>query len=320
MGVLSSCLLRVRKSLFSVFVRQSFASVKEDEPVKIELSLQSLPLFQGISEARLREFVAACRLVTRRAGVTLFDVGDIATHFQLLVSGEVSVEESPATRFELRPLAPLGELGALTGIPRSTKATATSDLELLEVPLSDLRGFFDANASTGLAFYKNLLSLVSGKVRSDRRRLSEMRANLIDTQKAMKRMREEVLSAPETPLSKPLFESLDRLISKNRRAHYRVSPTPGYSAQVRLESGHLVRILELSEGYLKVEGKASDLTRDPSYWAGVLVMPTGEILVSGTVVREDADAVVVKLDTLVDEFKTKLDDYSVRLQLLDYVV
>ena len=45
-----------------------------------------------------------------------------------------------------------------------------------------------------------------------------------------------------------------------------------------------------------------------------------EILVSGTVLREDNGAVVVKLDTLVDEFKAKLDDYSVRLQLLDYVV
>ena len=49
-------------------------------------------------------------------------------------------------------------------------------------------------------------------------------------------------------------------------------------------------------------------------------MPTTEILVSGTVVREDSTGVVVKLDTLVDEFKAKLDDYSVRLQLLDFVV
>jgi hypothetical protein len=49
-------------------------------------------------------------------------------------------------------------------------------------------------------------------------------------------------------------------------------------------------------------------------------MPSAEILVSGTVLREDSVGVVVKLDTLVDEFKAKLDDYSVRLQLLDYVV
>lgn len=283
-------------------------------------SLKSLPLFQGIVEARLGELVAAFQTVTHKAGTVLFKAGDVATHFELLAKGEVSLEESPTTRFDLRPVAPLGELGALTGIPRSTTATATTDIEVLSVPVGDLLGFFDANADIGLAFYKNLLTLVSDKVRRDRRRLDEMRANIIRTQKTMKQMRETVLAASETEISKPLFESLDQLIDNNRRANYRVSPTPAYAAQVRLDNGHLARVVEVSEGYLKVEGKTSDLTKDPSYWAGVLVMPTSEILVSGTVLREDAGAVVVKLDTLVDDFKAKLDDYSVRLQLLDYVV
>ena len=283
-------------------------------------SLQSLPLFQGISEARLGELVSAFRTVTHKAGTVLFKTGDVATHFELLTKGEVSLEESATTRFDLRPVAPLGELGALTGIPRSTTATATVDIEVLSVPVGDLLGFFDANADIGLAFYKNLLKLVSDKVRTDRRRIEDMRSNLIRTQKAMKQMREIVLAAPESEISKPLFESLDQLIDNNRRANYRVSPTAAYASQVRLDNGHLARVVEVSEGYLKVEGKTSDLTSDPSYWAGVLVMPTSEILVSGTVLREDAGAVVVKLDTLVDEFKAKLDDYSVRLQLLDYVV
>lgn len=283
-------------------------------------SLQSLPLFQGISEARLGELVSAFRTVSHKAGTVLFKTGDVATHFELLTKGEVSLEESATTRFDLRPVAPLGELGALTGIPRSTTATATTDIEVLSVPVGDLLGFFDANADIGLAFYKNLLALVSDKVRTDRRRIEDMRGNLIRTQKAMKQMREIVLAAPESEISKPLFESLDQLIDKNRRANYRVSPTAAYASQVRLDNGHLARVVEVSEGYLKIEGKTSDLTSDPGYWAGVLVMPTSEILVSGTVLREDAGTVVVKLDTLVDEFKAKLDDYSVRLQLLDYVV
>jgi CRP-like cAMP-binding protein len=244
----------------------------------------------------------------------------VATHFELLTKGEVCLEESPTTKFDLRPVSPLGELGALTGIPRSTTATATTDVEVLSVPVGDLLGFFDAHADIGLAFYKNLLGVVSDKVRRDRRRLDEMRANIIRTQKTMKQMRETVLAAAETEISKPLFESLDQLIDNNRRANYRVSPAPGYAAQVRLDNGHMAQVLEVSEGYLKVEGKTADLTADPSYWAGVLVMPSAEILVSGTVLREDSAGVVVKLDTLVDEFKAKLDDYSVRLQLLDYVV
>ena len=283
-------------------------------------ALQSLPLFQGISEVRLEQLVAAFRTVTHKAGTKLFNAGDIATHFELLSKGEVCLEESPTTKFDLRPVSPLGELGALTGIPRSTTATATTDVEILTVPVGDLLGFFDTNAEIGFAFYKNLLGIVTDKVRRDRRRLGEMRANIIRTQKAMKQMRETVLAAQETEISKPLCDSLDSLIDNNRRANYRVSPTPGFPAQVRLEGGHLARVLEVSEGYLKVEGKTADLTNDPSYWAGVLVMPTSEILVSGTVHREDEGGVVVKLDTLVDEFKAKLDDYSVRLQLLDYVV
>ena len=283
-------------------------------------SLTALPLFAGIPEARLEQLVGAFETVEHKAGTKIFETGDTATHFQLLTKGEVLVVESDAARFDLKPTAPLGELGALTGIPRSTTATATTDVELLSLEVGKLLGFFDANADIGLAFYKNLLVVVSDKVRRDRRRLDEMRGNIIRTQKAMKQMRETILSAQETEISKTIYESLDSLIDHNRRANYRVSPPSGYPANVKLENGHLAKVLEVSEGYLKVQGKASDLTADPTYWAGVLVMPTSEILVSGTVLREDPSGVVVKLDTLVDEFKAKLDDYSVRLQMLDYVV
>jgi len=288
--------------------------------VSIVVSLKALPLFQGIAEARLEQLVGAFRPTPHAAGSTLFKAGDMATHFEILARGEVTIEESPTTRFVLRPVSPLGELGAITGIPRSTTAIATTDVELLRVPVGDLLGFFDTNADIGFAFYKNLLGVVSDKVRRDRRRLGEMRANLIRTQKAMKKMREAILDAQETEISKPIFETLEQLIGNNRRANYRVTPTAAAPSHVRLDNGTLARVMELSEGYLKVEGTTKDLTADPSYWAGVLAMPTGEILVSGTVIREGEGGVVVKLDTLVDEFKAKLDDYTTQLQLLDFVV
>jgi CRP/FNR family cyclic AMP-dependent transcriptional regulator len=288
--------------------------------VPITTELRALPLFQGISEARLGELVAAFRAVTHQAGSVLFKAGDVAAHFDLLTSGEVSIEEEGAARFQLRPLAPLGELGALTGIPRSTTATATTAVELLSMPVRDLLGFFDEHADIGFIFYKNLLGVVSDKVRRDRRLLGEMRANIIRTQKAMKATRELVLASPETEISKGVFESLENLIENNRRANYRVAPASSYPAQVRLDGGRLVKVLEVSQGYLKLEGSTKDLTADPTYWAGVMVMPEGEIVVSGTIVREASDGVVVKLDALVDEFKAKLDDYTTRIRLLDFIV
>lgn len=301
--------------------------------MSIVQDLQALPLFQGISETRLEQLVAVFRPLSHKAGTVLFSPGDTATHFELLTKGEVSIEEEPTAtkdpaataelpvvRFDLRPLAPLGELGALTGLPRSTTATAVTDVEVLSINVGDLLGFFDTNADIGLAFYKNLLGLVSDKVRRDRSRLDDMRTNIIRTQKAMKQMRETVLAAEETTISKPLFETLDTLIDNNRRANYRVTPTAAYPAHVRLDDGTIIGVLEVSEGYVKVAGRTQDLTKDPSFWAGVLVVPGSEILLSGSVVREGAGGVVVKLDKQIDEYKAKLDDYTTRVQLLDYVV
>jgi CRP-like cAMP-binding protein len=293
--------------------------------VSIVQDLRELPLFQGISEARLTELVAAFRSSTKKAGTVLFRPGETATHFELVTKGEVSIEEEPSSslapvRFDLRPLAPLGELGALTGIPRSTTATATTEVELFSIGIGDLLGFFDTNTDIGFAFYRNLLGIVSDKVRRDRARLDDMRTNIIRTQKAMKQMRETILAAEECEISKPLFETLDALIDNNRRANYRVTPTASYPAHVRLDSGRVVRVLEVSEGYVKVEGRTQDLTKDPTFWAGVLIVPTSEILLSGTVLREGTDGVVVKLDKPIDEYKAKLDDYTTRVQLLDYVV
>lgn len=281
--------------------------------------LKALPLFQGIEEARLQELVAAFKPVKRERGTVLFRPGEVAKTFDLLESGEITIEDGNV-RFQLRPVAPVGELGALTGIARGTTATATTAVTLRSIPVGDLLAFFDRHTDLGFAFYKNLLGVVGDKVRRDRRRLDEMRGNLIGTQKSMKKLRELVLDAKETEISKPVFETLDSLIEKNRRANYRVSPTSAFPCHVRLDSGKNARVLELSQGYLKLEGTAGDLTSDKNYWSGVLVMPIGEILVSGIVFREDPGAVVVKLDTLVDEFKATFDDYTTRLQLLDFVV
>ena len=282
--------------------------------------LHAIPLFRAIPDARLAELLAAFKGVSHKEKKVLFRSGDVPDRFELLVKGELLVEEDGAAKFTLRPVSPIGELGALTGIPRSTTATTLSDVEVLELPVKDLLGFFEKNAEIGFAFYRNLLGVVSDKVRRDRRRMDEMRGNIIRTQKAMKNMRELVLSAHETELSKPLFEQLDDLIQNNRRANYRVSPPLGYAAKVRLDDGRFLPVLEVSQGYLKLDGKTAQLTKDRSFWAGVLVLPTDEILVSGSIVREATDGVVVKLDTLVDEFKAKLDDYTTKLQLLDFVV
>jgi CRP-like cAMP-binding protein len=282
--------------------------------------IRTIPLFANIPDERLSELIGVFETKTVPAGHVLFRSGEIPTTFTLLARGEVTLEEAGDAKFRLRPFAPIGELGALTGLPRNATAVAATEAVIMTVGVPQLLAFFERHADTGFAFYKNLLGVVSTKVRKDERRAEEMRTNLIRTQKAMKGLREIVLSSAETEISKPVCEALDDLIEHNRRSHYRVTPAPTFPAHVRVEDATPVRVVDLSDGYIKLDSPASKVARDPSSWVGVLVMPLGEILLSGSIEREGPDGVVVKLDVMIDSYKAMLEDYVTRLQLLDYVV
>ena len=148
-----------------------------------------------------------------KEGEVLFQAGSRPTGLLLLTSGEVALKEGDEIRFRLRPVAPIGELGALTGLVRNTTAVAVADSEILRIGTAELMQFFESHGDVAFPFYHNLLRVVADKVRRDIRRMDEMRANIIRTQKAMKRMRELVLESEDTVVSKPIFESLDELIA-----------------------------------------------------------------------------------------------------------
>lgn len=281
--------------------------------------LRAIPLFREIQDAQLTELLKAFERETLPAGKTLFEVGEVPTRLVLLTKGEVSLLEGQDERFRLRPLAPIGELGSMTAHPRNVKAVTATEVELYSVGVSKLLAFFESHGALGLSFYQNMLGLVSDKVRRDEMRLEQMRHNLIRTQKAMKKLRELVLAAVETEISKPIFEALEDLIEHNRRAHYRVVPHPKFMANVRMDDGAMAQVNELSDGFLKVVPGTAMPAKD-EMWSGVLVMPLGEMPISGTIQRVGPDGTVVRLDGFIDDYRKLLEDYMTRLQLLDFVI
>ena len=52
---------------------------------------------------------------------TVFETGEPATELYLLISGEVTLVRPADDTYRLRPPALIGELGALTGLPRSCR-------------------------------------------------------------------------------------------------------------------------------------------------------------------------------------------------------
>ncbi len=286
--------------------------------MNVQQEIRHLHLFRALSDAQTDKLLGAFAERRSKKGEVLFHEGDNPTHLRILVEGELELSEESEPKVVLRPVSPIGELGSLTGLPRNTTATALTDVKTLDIETFTLMRLFDQDKELGLNFYRGLLEVVGEKVRRDRRRMDEMRTNLIKTQKAMKAARDIVLSAEETPISKPLCDALDELIENNRRAHYRVTPVAGHTAAVRFEGGRLEAVVELSDGYMKL-APTSEL-KEKQDVSAVLVLPLREIPVSGTVARASKDGVLVKLDLLIEEYQSAYLGYVTQLQLLDFVV
>ena len=285
--------------------------------------LRSIPLFQDTSEDHLTSLIGVFERRQCHKDDVLFRAGDRPEDLLLLVQGEVALldgDDGESVRFRLRPIAPIGELGAITGLVRNTTARVTQPSEIWRIPTQVLLDFFEANGNVAFSFYHSLLGIVADKVRRDTRRMEEMRANIVRTQKAMKQMRELVLEGADTPLSKPIHDTLDELIEHNRRWHYLVEPARSLRAVVRSDDGIESPVLQMSAGWLLLDKDATSAKELGAHWSAVLVLPSGEIPVSGTVDSADDGCVTIALDLLIRDYATKLEDYLTRLHMLDFVV
>ncbi len=277
--------------------------------------LRTIPLFHGFSDDELRDIGRLFAPVAIDGKTALFDVGDPATSLYLLTSGEVVLDRPGDDVFRMHPPALIGELGALTNLARSTRATPTAGSAVWTLPAKQIQEFLASRQELGVRFLVNLLGFVADKVHRDQRRMADMRQNLMTTQKDLKRLRELVLDSAETPISAPVHDTLDKLITHNRRVNYRVEPPPALAAHVRLDSGS-VPIADISRTHVSIVAPAGS-PGNGSWVSGVAHLAGSEIPISGRVVRTAGQRLTLELDLMIDEYVAVLESYLTRAQLLD---
>jgi CRP/FNR family transcriptional regulator, cyclic AMP receptor protein len=282
------------------------------------VALRLIPLFQGFADPELQQIAALFELVKPNANSTLFDVGEPASTLYVVTAGEVSLERPGDDTFVLHPPALIGELGALTAIPRSTKAVAHPNAVIYGLSAKKLQAHFADNNELGVRFLVNLLNVVADKVHRDQVRIADMRQNLVGTQKELKRVRDIVLEAVETPISAPVHATLDRLITNNRRVNYRVEPPQAMAASLRLDAGPS-RVVDISRTHTTIELTTAAPALG-AWLSGILILAGVEIPLSGTVFRVKARRMTIAHDLLIDDSAATLEGYLTRVQLLDVLV
>lgn len=276
--------------------------------------LKIIPLFHGFGDDELSEVSDLFKPVAH-SDKPLFDVAEPATTLYLLTKGEVVLDRPGDDVFRLSPPALIGELGALTGLPRSTRATVTAGSTVWALSAKKIQAYLAEHQELGVRFLVNLLSIVADKVHRDQRRIADMRGNLISTQKELKRLRELVLEEAETPISAPVHDTLDKLITHNRRVNYRVEPPPALAAHCRF--GNVASpVADISRTHVTVH-LATDPPAVGTWMSGVAHLAGTEIPISGRVHRVVGRKMTLELDMMIDEFVATLEGFLTRAQLLD---
>ncbi len=123
-----------------------------------------LPVFAGLSPARLEAAAMRLRPDHVAAGTVVIHQGDMADRLYFIVDGQCDVTQIAAAggpAQHLRTMGPdelFGEIGLLTGAPRSATVTATTDADLLTLEGPD----FLALVGSGPGLTSRLLDLHRG--------------------------------------------------------------------------------------------------------------------------------------------------------------
>lgn len=290
-----------------------------DKPQLTLEQLRSIPPFSDLSDAQLEAFMGLLTRIEAKPGGVLFEPGEKAQALYLLVEGEVTLHQTPDEIYQLRGPAVIGELGALTGLERNSRAVIGDKATLWQLEGQALRDFFDRDQVFGLRFQQTLLEVVADKIDRDQTRLMDMRRNLIRTQKSMKKMRDFLLESPDTAVSEPMHEMLDKLIKQNRRVNYRVEPPAALAALVRLDGHGLLPVVEISRTHVSLI-EPNELPAQDARLSGVLNLSGPEMPFSGRVLRTVDDRIDIEFDLLIDEYVALLEGYLTRVQMLDFLV
>ena len=97
------------------------------------LVLKNVPLFAGVPESALSDFIAASEEVAAIVGSDIIKEGEMWSDMYVILQGQVRLHKNGKTFKEFSTNDILGELGALDPAPSDVTVTATDDTMMFKI-------------------------------------------------------------------------------------------------------------------------------------------------------------------------------------------
>ena len=145
-----------------------------NQPVNTKL-IEKIPFFSGLSHHQVQQVLRTGELKTRRQGEFLFKEEDKSTEIYIVLAGELRVIGREVELARIRPVEIVGEMGVITGVPRCAAVEVVADVKLMEISKIRLDILFKKDVEMAANIYKNLLDVVTHRLRENNTQLIEDR-------------------------------------------------------------------------------------------------------------------------------------------------
>lgn len=148
--------------------------MSEHKPKEVAEVIKKIPLFKGFSPTQIRLLLGQCTSVAHESGDILCECGQPSLELYILISGELAVVAEGGLRLAtITPVTTVGEMGVITGLPRSATVEVTKPATVLGIQKVKLDTILRGHRDLKTRLYENVISMLADKLVSDNVRLRD---------------------------------------------------------------------------------------------------------------------------------------------------
>jgi len=152
--------------------------------------IDKIPMFEGLKPFQALEILKLCKPRGFSDREVLCKQGTRSTEMFILLSGNLLVTAPDGTLLtKLAPITIVGEMGLITGDPRSANVIADQKASVFEVSKIKFDVLMKKSPDIGFRIYRNIIHILSQRLGNNNKQLAE-------SQRALAKMKEQVAAVP----------------------------------------------------------------------------------------------------------------------------
>jgi CRP-like cAMP-binding protein len=127
--------------------------------------IDKIPMFSGLGMENARLVLQLCEFRSTESGQVLCKVGEPSSEMLILLSGRLGVYNAEQVQLAtIEPAAPVGEMGLITGQPRSATVRVIAPANLLVLKKVAFDRLMRSNGTICSKVYRNVIQTLAGRL------------------------------------------------------------------------------------------------------------------------------------------------------------